>query len=93
MQFSNEQSIAFQKYLQGKNIFLTGPGGTGKSALIREIQADAYKKCVDLQVCALTMRRRFTPMQSQNHSFLVRNWTWQWYHSSQCSQSYEKRFC
>lgn len=54
MQFSNEQSIAFQKYLQGKNIFLTGPGGTGKSALIREIQADAYKKCVDLQVCALT---------------------------------------
>jgi len=54
MKFSKEQQIAFQKYIEGKNIFLTGPGGTGKSALIRYIQQDAYKKCIDLQVCALT---------------------------------------
>ena len=54
MQFSDEQQLAFKKYLQGKNIFLTGPGGTGKSALIKYIQHDAYKKCIDLQVCALT---------------------------------------
>jgi len=54
MEFSKEQTIAFNKYQQGKNIFLTGPGGTGKSALIRYIQNDAYKKCIDLQVCALT---------------------------------------
>ena len=54
MQFSKEQQIAFNKYIQGKNIFITGPGGTGKTALIRHIQKDAYKKCIDIQVCALT---------------------------------------
>jgi ATP-dependent DNA helicase PIF1 len=35
-------------------LFITGPGGTGKTALIRHIQKDAYKKCIDIQVCALT---------------------------------------
>ena len=27
---SEEQKIAYEKYKQGENIFLTGPGGTGK---------------------------------------------------------------
>ena len=54
MELSQEQQIAFDKYLQGNNIFITGPGGTGKTALIRHIQKDAYKKCIDIQVCALT---------------------------------------
>ena len=54
MEFSIEQQLAFNKYIEGDNIFITGPGGTGKTALIRHIQKDAYKKCIDVQVCALT---------------------------------------
>ena len=54
MEFSKEQQFAFNKYIQGKNIFITGPGGTGKSALIKCIYKDAHKKGLDIQVCALT---------------------------------------
>ena len=54
MELSKEQQFAFDKYVQGHNIFITGPGGSGKSALIRLINADAYKKCKDIQVTALT---------------------------------------
>jgi ATP-dependent DNA helicase PIF1 len=52
--FSEEQQIVFNKYIQKQNIFITGPGGTGKSYLIKYIQQDAYKKCLDIHVCALT---------------------------------------
>lgn len=54
MDFSKEQQIAYDKYISGDNIFITGPGGTGKTALIRHIQKDAYKKGINIQVCALT---------------------------------------
>ena len=54
MEFSQEQQLAFNKYAQGRNIFITGPGGSGKSALIKLIYQDALSKNKNVQVCALT---------------------------------------
>jgi ATP-dependent DNA helicase PIF1 len=54
MDLSEEQQNAFDKYIQRKNIFITGPGGTGKSTLIKQLQADAKKRLLNMQVCALT---------------------------------------
>ena len=41
MELSFEQELAFNKYIQGNNIFITGPGGSGKSALIKYIYEHA----------------------------------------------------
>ena len=54
MELSKEQQLAFNKYVQGQNIFITGPGGTGKSALIRAIHKHAYSRFRDIHVTALT---------------------------------------
>jgi ATP-dependent DNA helicase PIF1 len=54
MTLSEEQSHAFDLYSQGKNVFLTGPGGTGKSFLIKTMIEDAKKRNKACVVCALT---------------------------------------
>ena len=51
---SDEQKICFQKYLNNENIFITGPGGSGKSFLIKLIVSDAESKNKEIKVCALT---------------------------------------
>ena len=48
------QEQAFDLYLSGENVFLTGAGGTGKSKLIRDIYAHATSMGRNIQVCATT---------------------------------------
>ncbi len=54
MNLSPEQELALQKYKEGKNIFLTGPGGSGKTELIRRMVKISQEQNKHLQVCALT---------------------------------------
>jgi len=54
MNFSPEQQIAYDKYIEGKNIFVTGPGGSGKSMLIKKIYDHALENGKKIQVTALT---------------------------------------
>ena len=54
MDFSNEQQIAYDKYIKGDNIFVTGPGGSGKSMLIKKIYEHALENGKKIQVTALT---------------------------------------
>ena len=44
----------FNKYIGKESVFITGPGGTGKSALIKRIYDDAISKGKRIQVCAMT---------------------------------------
>jgi ATP-dependent DNA helicase PIF1 len=54
MEFSHEQQLAFDLYLQGKNVFLTGPGGTGKSKWIQRVYQHALENELNIHVCAMT---------------------------------------
>ena len=54
MKLSPEQTYALQAFENGNNIFVTGPGGTGKTELIQHIVKTAEINKKKVQVCALT---------------------------------------
>jgi len=49
-----EQKYAFEKFKQGENLFITGPGGTGKTRLIHSLVDYMIMNDIKYQVCALT---------------------------------------
>lgn len=51
---NEEQINVFDKFIQRQNIFITGPGGTGKTYLIRRIHNYASYIKRSIQVCATT---------------------------------------
>lgn len=51
---SREQERAFGLYRLGQNLFISGPGGSGKSHLIRAVYRDAVDGGKQVTVCALT---------------------------------------
>lgn len=51
LEFTKEQKYIIQKFENGENLFISGPGGTGKTELIKHFQSQGYK---GMQICALT---------------------------------------
>ena len=51
---SQEQKYAFSLYRKRKNVFISGPGGTGKTRLIEYIVKDCIVQRRYAQVCAMT---------------------------------------
>ena len=54
MSLSREQEYAFEKFKMGENLFITGPGGTGKTRLIHTFISYMEENHIGYQVCALT---------------------------------------
>lgn len=54
MNLSLEQQLTLDEFIKGNNIFLTGPGGSGKTELIKRIVKICEEKNKIFQVCALT---------------------------------------
>lgn len=52
--FNKEQQIAFDKYIAGENVFITGPGGSGKSYFIQQIYKHAINNQKRIQITAMT---------------------------------------
>ncbi len=54
MEFTQQHQYAFNKYKNGENIFITGPGGSGKSIFIKKLVKYANDYDIEISVCAMT---------------------------------------
>lgn len=48
IRLSPEQQEALELMLSGKNVFLTGEAGTGKSTILRQFREQCKRECVFL---------------------------------------------
>src|SRR6056300_54199 len=53
-ELSPEQKYAYRKFVKGENLFITGPGGTGKTHLIKHFINFSTSIKKDIPVCAMT---------------------------------------
>ena len=53
-ELSREQLAAYGKFMQGQNLFITGPGGTGKTKLVSHLIRYAKSINKNVAVCAMT---------------------------------------
>ena len=54
MNFTKRQNDAYSSFLNGENIFITGPGGCGKSYFIQQIYKAANIEGKNIKVTSLT---------------------------------------
>lgn len=72
MELSKGQEKAFSLFKEGKNVFISGPGGAGKSALIRHIHQHVMDHTnKNIQICALT---GFAATQIHNKATTLHSW-------------------
>ena len=53
-QLSLEQEYSLQLFEEGNNMVVTGPAGTGKTCLIKQIMASSIQTRKKIQICAMT---------------------------------------
>jgi len=54
MSLSEDQTLIFENVMEGSNVFATGPGGCGKSYVLKYIIAELKRVRKRIAVCALT---------------------------------------
>ena len=54
MQLSLEQEYSLQLFEAGNNMLITGPAGTGKTCLIKQIMESSIRSKKKIQICAMT---------------------------------------
>ena len=53
-ELSEQQKYAYRKFVKCENLFITGPGGTGKTHLIKHLIEFSNSIKKDIPVCAMT---------------------------------------